>query len=153
MEHPTLISWQTHEYDFRPKEREWFFVVAIVSAGVAVAAFILSDYLFSLIAILGGLTIMLVGARKPSRHKYSLTNRGFMIGEHLIPYSQMLRFSIKEEEPQKLNVETKGFAGTLSAPLAHADYRLIRTELKNRNIEEVEVLDSFIDAVAHRMGL
>jgi hypothetical protein len=153
MENPVIISWQAREFDFRPKEREWFWIVCIIAAGVAVSAFVFGDYLFSVIAILGGFTVMLVGAGKPPRHTYSLTERGFMIGAHLIPYAQMTRFSITEEEPRKLNIETRSFTGTVSAPLADADYRIIRTELKNRNIDEAEHLDKFIDSVARRMGL
>lgn len=153
MENHAVITWQTKEFEFRPKERQWFWTIGVVAAGVAVSAFIFHDYLFSVIAILGGCTVMLVGARKPPRHKYALTERGLMIGTHLIPYSHMLRFSIVEDEPRKLSIETKGVAGTISAPLADADYRRVRTELKNRNIEETEHLDSFIDGLAHRIGL
>ncbi len=153
MENPVIISWQAREFDFRPKESQWFWIVLIVAVGIAASAFIFADYLFSVIAILGGFTVMLVGARKPPRHKYSLTERGFMIGTHLIPYAQMTRFSIIENEPRKLSIDTKSFTGIVSAPLVDADYRIIRTELKNRNIEEVEHLDSFIDGIAHRIGL
>ncbi|MES2134707.1 MAG: hypothetical protein V4449_00490 [Patescibacteria group bacterium] len=153
MEKQILASWQAREYEFRPKEQQWYWIVGIVAVGAAVAAFILTDYLFSFIAIISGFAIMLVGSKKPQRHKYSLTERGFYIGTHLIPYSQMTKFAIREDEPRKLSIETKGLTGTLSAPLGDTDHRAIRTELKNRNIEEVESLDSFIDQVVRGMGL
>ncbi len=153
MENQVLVSWQAREYEFRPKERQWYWTIGIVAIGAAVAAFILRDYLFSLIAIIGGFAVMLIGSKKPSKHNYSLSEKGLSIGTHLIPYSLMTRFSIREDEPRKLSVETKRLTGTVSAPLGDADYRQIRTELKNRNIEEVEVLDSFIDQVVGGMGL
>ncbi|MFA5877431.1 MAG: hypothetical protein WC880_03655 [Candidatus Paceibacterota bacterium] len=153
MENKILVSWQAREYEFRPKERQWYWTVGIVAVGVAIASFILSDYLFSLIALIGGFTVMLIGSRKPPRHKYTLTERGFLVGTHLIPYDHMKRFSIQENEPRHLSIETKRLTGTISAPLGDTDHRFIRTELKNRNIEEVEALDSFIDSVAGGMGL
>ncbi len=153
MENAVLMSWQAREHDFREKERPWYWTVGIVAVGIAAAALILGDYLFSVIAVLGGFAVMLVGARRPSRHKYSLTERGFMISSHLIPYSQITRFAILEDEPRKLSLETKMLGGTFAIPLGGTDYRAIRTELKNRNIEEVETLDSFIDHVARGMGL
>lgn len=153
MENPVIIAWYAKEQQFQPKEQQWFWTVGIVATGAAVAAFIMKDYLFSLIAILGGFTVMLVGSRKPPRHKYSLTERGFVVGQHLMPYSQMTTFAIKEEEPRKLSIGTKTFTGTVTVPLGDADHRVIRMELKNRNIEEVESLDSFVDGVAKRVGL
>lgn len=153
MENQVLVSWQAREYEFRPKERQWYWTIGIVAIGVAIAAFILSDYLFSLIAVIGGFTAMLIGAKKPQRHKYSLTERGFVVGTHLIPYDHIKRFSIHEDEPRKLSIETKRLTGTISAPLGDTDHRFIRTELKNRNIEEVEALDSFVDSLAGGMGL
>ncbi|MES2014671.1 MAG: hypothetical protein V4437_02550 [Patescibacteria group bacterium] len=153
MEHEVLISWQAQEHGFRPKEQQWYWTVGIVAVGVAVASFILSDYLFSLIAVIAGFAVMIVGSKKPERHKYSLTEQGLMIGTQLIPYSKMTRFSIVEDEPRKLSIETKLLAGTIGAPLGTADYRQIRTELKNRNIEETEALDSFIDSIAGSIGL
>ncbi|TAK58465.1 hypothetical protein EPO14_03930 [Patescibacteria group bacterium] len=153
MENKVLVSWQAREYEFRPKERQWYWTVGIVAVGVAIASFILSDYLFSLIALIGGFTVILIGSRKPPRHKYSLTERGFLVGAHLIPYDHIKRFSIHEDEPRRLSIETKRLTGTISAPLGDTDHRLIRTELKNRNIEEVEALDSFIDGLSRGMGL
>lgn len=154
MEDPVIISWQAKEYDFKPKEREWYWTVGIIAVSSAVAAFILKDYLFSLIAVVGGFAVMLVGSKKPSKHTYAFTERGLTIGPHnVILYDDMKRFALEEDEPRRLSIETRKIIGTVSMPLADADYRLIRTELKNRNIEEAEKLDHFIDGVARRIGL
>ena len=153
MEDTTIISWYAVDSGFKEKDRPWFWTVGIVGVGVAVASFILHDYLFSLIAIIAGFTVMIVGAQKPPRHKYSFTERGFLVGQHLMPYSQMDSFSIHEDEPKRLSIGTKTFTGVVTVPLADVDHRIIRTELKNRNIEEVDKLDSFISGVVKRIGL
>ncbi len=153
MEDTVLISWQAKEYEFKPKEGEWYWTVGIAAAGVAISSLILGNFLFALIALLGGFTAMIVGSKRPSRHTYKLTERGFMIGPHLVPYSQISRFAIREDAPRKLTIETKTLSGVLNAPLGSVDHRFIREELKNRNIEEAEKLDSFVDAVVEQMGL
>jgi len=153
METQVLVSWQAREYEFRPKDKQWYWTTGIVAMGVAVAAFILSDYLFSVIAVIGGFAVMLIGSKKPARHTYTLTDKGLFVGTHLTSYSQMTRFSIREDEPRKLSIETKRLTGTLTVPLGDADYRQIRTELKNRNIEETEALDSFVEQIVGGMGL
>ncbi|MBI3573577.1 hypothetical protein HY090_00825, partial [Candidatus Kaiserbacteria bacterium] len=94
MESRVIVSWQAKEYDFTPKERSWYWAVGIIAAGAAIAAGIVGDYLFSVIAVLAGFSVMLLGSKRPKRHTYSLTERGFMIGEKLIPYRDMERFAI-----------------------------------------------------------
>ncbi|TAJ13994.1 hypothetical protein EPO56_02640 [Patescibacteria group bacterium] len=153
MEDTVVVSWYAVDNGFKEKDRPWFWAVGLVGVGVAVAAFILQNYLFSLIAVLSSFTVMIVGAQKPPRHKYSFTERGFLIGQHLMPYSQMDNFSIHEDEPRKLSIGTKTLTGVVTVPLADVDHRIIRTELKNRNIEEVDKLDSFIAGIARRVGL
>lgn len=153
MEERVYVSWQAKEYDFQPKERPWYWAVGIIAGAVAIAAFILGDYLFSLIAILGGFTVMLLGSKKPRRHTYRLTERGFKIGERLIPYKSMVRFAIREDEPRELVIESTTLLGTFVVPLGDTDHRAIVMELKNNNVEEVESLGTFVDRVASGMGL
>lgn len=154
METRVILSWQAKEYDFIPKSPSWYWAVGIVAAGLAAAAFIVGDYLFGIIAIIGGFTVMLVGSAKPKRHTYRLTERGLMIGTRLVAYDEMQKFAVHlEDDPPTLEIETHTLAGTVSAPLGDADYRALQMELKNQNIEEVESLDSFVNKVARGIGL
>jgi hypothetical protein len=153
MENQVLIAWRGKEEAAPPKEASWYWTVGIISVGVAVAAAILQNYLLGLISLLAGFTVMVVGSRGPHRHTYKLTERGFMIGTELIPYASIRRFAIVEREPRKLTIETNTIIGSLTAPLGETDYRFIRTELLNRNIDEVEELDAFVERIARGIGL
>jgi len=148
-----VISWQDHEYEHKPKGVSWFWVVGIIAAGIAIASFILQNYLFGLIAILGGFTVMLVGSARPTQHTFSLTDNGFKIGRDVIPYDKITRFAISEKEPRQLTLETLILIGVIKVPLEKADFRVIRSELKNRNIEEVDKLDQVVERVAKTIGL
>jgi hypothetical protein len=152
MEH-TIVRWQGHEFEHRPKERQWYWSVGIVAAGAAIAAFLLQDYLFGIIAIIGGFTVMLAGSAKPTKNTYSLTESGFMVGKDLIPYAKISRFAISEDEPRHLTIEAMTLVGVVKAPLEGVDYRKIRMELKNRNIDEENHLDQFVESFARRIGL
>lgn len=153
MQHRAIVSWQAEEYEFIPKASSWYWAVAVIALAVAIAAIILSDYLFAVIAVLGGFSVMLLGSKPPKRHTYRLTDRGFMIGERLVPYRDMVAFAIHEGEEPTLNIETTTLMGIVSVPLGRTDRRVIEMELKNQNIEEVESLRSFINAFATGMGL
>lgn len=148
-----IASWQDHEYEHKPKGRTWYWVVGIVASGIAVAAIILQNYLFGLIALIGGFTVMLVGSMRPPRHTYTLTENGFMVGRDLIPYTKISRFAITEEDPKHLTLETQTLIGAIKVPLDKTDFRAIRTELKNRNIQEEKKLDQMVDRVARWVGL
>ena len=136
-----------------PKTKNWYWVVGIVAVGIAVAAFILLNILFGIIALIGGFAVMLVGSRPPSERTYSLTKKGVVIGRDTILYEKIKRFAISEDEPHSISLETLTLSGTVTISLGSADHRLIRAELKNRNIEEVESLDSFTNKVADVIGL
>jgi len=153
MEHRVLLSWQAKEYEFKEKSRAWYWTVGIIAAGIATSAFIVGNYLFMIAAVIGGFTVMLVGSVKPKHRTYQFTEHGFMVGRKLFHYRDMLRFSIREEEPQMLTIETKHLMGIISAPIGNTDRRAIEMELKNRNVEEVESLDSFVDKVTSGIGL
>ena len=83
----------------------------------------------------------------------AVTERDIRVGREVIPYANIKRFSIKESDPKKLVIETVGLIGTISLALGDADWRAIRTELKNRNIDEDDALDSFAEKIAEMMGI
>jgi hypothetical protein len=153
MENRVLITWQARDEATPKKESAWYWTVGIVSIGVTIAALIIQNYLFALICLLAGFTIMIVGSRAPKRHTYTLTDKGFMIGRELIPYHSIRKFAIFEHDPMKLTIETTSIVGSLTAPLHDVDHRAIRTELLNRNIDEVESLDFYVERVARAIGL
>ena len=99
MEDRVLITWRAQEKEFRPKGPAWYWAVGIASCGIAVAALIVGNYLFAVIAILGGFAIMVVGSGRPARYVYKLTDRGLTIGTTVIPYEKISRFAIVDTQP------------------------------------------------------
>ena len=92
MEDRLIMKWQAREAEYKPKTDSWYIAIAIASVGLAVAAVILADYLFAVICILGGLTLMLVGSRRPARQTYSLYEHHVGVGHDKISYEKIKRF-------------------------------------------------------------
>lgn len=156
MEQRVILSWQAEEPSVEPKSQSWYWAVGIVAGAIAIAAVMLQDYLFSVIAVIGGFGVMLLGSKPPERHTYRLTERGLMIGPRLIPYRRMAAFAIHEgrnDEGPSLRIETDTIMGIVAAPLGTIDYRRVQMELKNKNVEEVEALHSFVNGFANGIGL
>jgi len=153
MENKLILSWKATEGTFKPKTRPWYWGVGIIAGGMAIAAVIVANYLFALVSVLAGFSLMLVGSKKPPRYEYALYEKDIAIGKERIPYEKIRRFAIKEVDPKALTLEIKNIVGVATIPLANVDWRLIRTELKNRNIDEVDEIDAFVSKAADWMGL
>ncbi len=155
MEQPVVaVEWHGEESEFKPKSSSWYWTLGILSVGSAIAAFIIDNFLFGIILILAGFTTALVGSRHPAMHHFRLTNRGIHVGEQLFRWDNIMHFAIEEQEPKKLLFELKqGVVKVMTIPLANVDYRKVRMELKNRNLEEVEHLNTFAARLSDWMGL
>jgi hypothetical protein len=152
MDH-VVLRWQAHEREHTEKERAWYWAIGIAATGLSIAAIILQNYLFAVICVIAGFTIMLVGSSRPVKHTYSITETGFMIGKDLIPFEKITRFAISSEEPRHLTIESKTLIGVVKAPIEGVDFRAIRMEFKNQNIPEEDRLDALVDRVAKTIGI
>jgi len=159
MEEPTiLVDWRAQEYEFAPKSPTWYWTVAIMSIGSAAAAFIVGNILFGIILILAGMSTTLLGSRRPALHHFKITNRGIYVSDQVFRYDNIARFAMDDHVgngvPEKLLFELKqGVVKVITIPLAGADYRKVRMELKNHNIDEAEHLDTLTARVSDWMGI
>lgn len=153
MEDRLILRWQGRDGVYRPKSNSWYVGVGVVAVGLAVASVIGGNYLFALISVLGGFTIMLVGSRRPGRKTYGLYERHIGTETDKIAFEKIARFAIHETEPRELVLELKTIVGHVTIPLGNVDYRRIVMELKNHDIEEVERLEVFTARVADWIGL
>lgn len=155
MEPPTVaVEWKGQEFEFSPKSPTWYWTIGIVSVGSAIAALIADNFLFAIILVLAGMTVSLLGSRRPAEHHFRITDRGIHVGDQLFRYDNIVHFAVEETEPKKLLFELRhGLVKVMTVPLANADHRAVRQELKNRNIEEIEHLNTFVARFSDWMGI
>ena len=148
------LEWQGQEFEFVPKSTSWYWTVGIMSVGTAVAAFIVGNILFGIILLLAGFTTALLGSRQPATHTFRITDRGVHVGEQVFKYDNIAKFAVEEEHPKKFLFELKqGLVKVMTIPIHDTDHRVLRTEMKNHNIEEVEHLNTLVARVSDWMGL
>lgn len=155
MEPPVVVlEWKGQEFEFNPKSPTWYWTIGILSVGSSIAAFIVQNFLFGIILLLAGATVSLLGSRRPALHHFKITNRGIHVGEQVFLYDNIKQFAIEETEPKKLLFELhQGLVKVMTIPLAGVDHRALRTEFKNRNIEEVEHLNTAVARLSDWMGI
>ncbi len=159
MQAPTAyIEWSGQEFEFVSKSPVWYWSTGILSVGSAAAAFIVGNILFGIILLLAGITVSLFGSRRPALHTFKITERGIHVSEQLFAYENIANFAIDDHHesgaPTMLRFTLrKGLVDVMTVPIGNADFRTIRTALKNHNIDEVESLNSLTARVADWIGI
>ena len=159
MEAPSVYAeWKAQEFEFTPKSTAWYWSIGILSVGSAVAAFIVGNILFGIILVLAGMTVSLLGSRRPAVHQFRISDRGIHISDQLFPYDNIESFAIDDHHesgtPTELHFSIKkGLVKVMTVPLGGVDFRAVRMVLKNHNIDEVETLDSATARLTDWMGI
>jgi hypothetical protein len=141
MEPGTLLEWQAYEYEAQERSKSWFAVLGIVSGGAVIAAFVLKNFLFGVIIIIGALLIALYAMRKPALVTFRITEKGISIDKHFHPYRELEAFWVPEELPHtpRLLIESKRFISPLIViPIENPDEirQLLKPRLTEREIQE-----------------
>ena len=148
-----ILSWQVRDERAYVKNSSWYWTIGIVGGGVAIASFIIGNLLFGILTVIAVFAIMLAGSRPGTTHTCSISETGVHVGGNFFPFSSIAQFAIREDEPKRLILKTSGFMGTVSLSLEGVDFRAVRQELKNHNIEEVDTLESLGERLADMIGM
>lgn len=144
MKHAPL-TWQTTERKIKTRKPDWYWILGIIAAALAIASILFGNILFAVVIITGAVALGFASAGSTSSYTISLTNRGIFIDTTLFPYENIISFCIfeYEDEPEVLSLRTKSiFAPQLSIPLIGVD-----------PLEVYEVLEYFVHEEAHDDGL
>jgi hypothetical protein len=156
MSRAVLLEWEGREYDHVPKSADWYWVLGIIAAAIAIAAILFGNYLLALLVIIAAATIALHAAKEPPIHRFGLVDKGLMIGEDLHPFEHMISFSILEdpegELPPLLSIKNETwFSPHLVIPLADVDAEAVYIHFA-QHVDEREHTHSLSDLVAALLG-
>ena len=129
--------WQADEYRYREKSRDWFIVVGIIAASLAVASILFDNILFAILILVAASAVIIQSIKKPRRIKFELNKRGILVDDKFYPYSTIDSFGIDEEPTPKLLAKSKKLLMPLIAiPIEHAQVEPVRAFLKPLLAEE-----------------
>lgn len=93
------VNWEAYEHNPSERGSDWYWILGIVTISITVAAILLGNVLFGILALVAGLVTALHANREPRIVEYGVTARGVQIDEKLYPYSTLDVFFIDEEDP------------------------------------------------------
>lgn len=92
-----VFTWQAPEYAHEEKTQDWYWVVGIIAAGVAVTSLIFGNFVFAILVIVAAFVLCLFAARKPRTITVEVNHRGVKIEEAFYPFRSLLSFWIEDE--------------------------------------------------------
>ena len=140
---PLKITWQAREYEYHPKNANWYWVLGIIALALVLAAVVLNNFLFAVLVVISGFALASYGARKPHFITHALEPRGIRVGKKIYDYGSLKFFWIHYDPPirKELLLESKKtFANKITIMLEDADPEQARDYLlqylKEKKIEE-----------------
>ena len=151
-----LLSWHAHEPTGQTRRADWYWILGIIAATLAIAAIFFGNILFAVVIIVGAFSLAAVHFKRDEAHVFALSSHGLHIGNTLYPYNNLISFSILEyidpETPPLLSVYTKNFL----APHLHISLEGVDVEdvydILSEQVPMEEHEGAFIDMVVDFLG-
>ncbi|MFA6006590.1 MAG: hypothetical protein WC764_02585 [Candidatus Paceibacterota bacterium] len=146
------ISWQTQEYEFVHKTSEWYWVVGIIAAGIAIASLFFGNILFAVLIIVAAFTVMLFGARPPQTVHCELTNQGLKLNNEFHSFKSLESFWIYLQTPASIIFKSKKMLSPyIIIPLEYLNPDNTRAFIL-KHLPEEEHQIPFAELLSRRLG-
>ncbi len=151
-----ILEWEGKEYDYNPKDADWYWVLSIIAIASIIASILFGNYLLTALIVIAAVALALHASKEPPLHRFRLVERGIVIGDDLHPFEHMLSFSVLEdvkgELPPMLSIKTESWLSPhLIIPLEGVDADVVYTYFLER-VDEDEHKHTFSDVVAAWLG-
>jgi hypothetical protein len=105
---PKKLQWSSAGHTVREKNTDWYWILWIVSASLAVSALIFKDVLTAALIAIAGATITLLAKAEATNEDYSIDEKGITVDGYLYTYEKLQSFEIAERKdmPTLLVVNT-----------------------------------------------
>ena len=153
MEHNKKIIWSAPEYEHKDKGTDWYFALGIIAISASVASFLLNNILFSILILIGAITLAMYGVRKPSILNIEINDRGILVNKTLYPFNTLKAFWVEENTtPPKLIIQSeKTFMPYLILSLENTNTDKVRIFLLE-HIKEKELSEPLSQKIMEYLG-
>jgi hypothetical protein len=148
------VSWEAPEHTHPDKGGDWYFALGILTLAVVVAAIVLDNFLFALLAGLSGVSIAVAVSQSPRIIQYGVSVRGIRIDNTVMPFGTLRSFFINEDDPrgpQLLLLSQKSLAPMIVLPIP-ADYVDEIEEILAPRLPEEFLEESMLNKILEILG-
>ncbi|MFZ2038941.1 MAG: hypothetical protein WAV11_03310 [Minisyncoccia bacterium] len=135
------LKWQALEHEHKIRSVDWFWAVGLITLFIVIFAILIDNYLFAVFIFLAGLILIFRGNVKPRMINCEITNRGIILGEHLLPYDNLEAFFVEidhtENQKHKILIRSQKLLSPLIiVPADGQDPELIHLSLLKKLKED-----------------
>ncbi len=145
------LHWQTHEYEPKERNPDWFWAVGIITIALSVTAIILNNVLFAFVVILSGFVLSLYAARPPKEVDVVVDDRGVRIDKTFYPFHSLESFWVDEDEHKILIKSARFIMPYIIIPLGDTSPEEAHQYLSRRLPEEFHA-ESNLQRVMEHLG-
>lgn len=148
MENESLI-WKTHEFEYREKSIDWYWILGIIAIFGALIAVVFSNLIFAVLIIVGAFVMFLYGSKLPDTINCEINKRGVRVDKKLYPYNLLESFwvdEINEHKPKLLMTSKSTLALHIVIPIRDISPDSVRDYL-SKHIPEIEQSESFTERI------
>ncbi len=149
----THLTWETHEYEHKPRSSDWFWGLGIIAIAGVILAIFLGNFLFGLVIGVGAVALGLHAIRHPRIIRCDIQDRGVRVDDTLFPYQTLDSFWVDEKTlPNKVFLKSqKLLMPHIIIPIAGVPAEDVRDTLLEY-LDEEEVHITISDRIVELFG-
>ena len=157
MARAVYFEWDAEGYVFEEKSADWYWALGIIALAGAIASALFGNIILALLVLAGAGALALSTLKRPSVHRFRITDEGVMIDDAVYAYDSIHSFSVLEyidpARPPALSLKThKLLAPHLLIPIVGPDPMEIY-EFLDAHLEDGRHEESFTDRIIDLLRL
>ena len=147
------IEWTAYEFEYHKKDKQWFLVFWIISAGIFSSLLILKNVFGAATIALFVVVLYMYAIKKPGKIYCKLSDEGIIFNDRLFPYNTIASFWILYEPPVKelILISKHKLMPKVNIPIGKANPVEIREFLLKNGISEKEEEESLSEILARML--
>jgi hypothetical protein len=93
-----IYSWQTSEFQFAEKKKNWYWILGIIAFAIIIIAIMVSNYLLAVLIAIGTILIVKQSRQQPLDLDIEISEQGINIHDTMHTYESIRSFWIKEKK-------------------------------------------------------
>jgi hypothetical protein len=149
------FSWETNEFEFKEKRKDWYWIVGSTAIILIVVAIILQNYLFAFLIGIGGFLMISLASKEPLSLPVEVSDHGIKIYNDTYNYSSLYSFWIIQSKtgvPKLLLLSDKSISPMIAINIHPEIDPMELREYLLAFLDEQEMQESLTDKVINKIG-
>lgn len=99
-----FYRWSVSEFEFKEKNKQWFWIVGLVALSLIVLSVFLENYLLGFLILLGTFLMFTQANKQPLELSIEISEEGIRIKDNMHRYEEISAFWMKETDDEEVKL-------------------------------------------------